>query len=404
MGTKIGRYLRLILLACGALISCKAQTVALKDPQESTVPLKKLEVGAEQFFQYEKYLKGKRVGLVVNQTSIVGPSQTHLLDTLLGRKINIVKIFSPEHGFRGNAEAGEKVANDKDGKTGLPIISLYGSNKKPSKESLLDVDVLIFDIQDVGARFFTYISTMHYAIQACAEYGKTLIVLDRPNPNGHYVAGPVLDLKFKSFIGMHPIPIVHGLTVAELAQMINGERWLDSNRNCNLVVVPVKNYDHKTPYNLPIKPSPNLPNAQSILLYPTLCLFEGTAISSGRGTDKPFQIFGGPDAALGTFTFTPIGIAGVAKNPMHENKLCYGKDLTASREKFTLKYLIECYEKSADKEHFFIPFFSKLAGNDVLAKQIKAGESEEAITQSWAKELEVYKSKRKKYLLYKDFE
>lgn len=404
MGTKIGRYLRLILLACGALMSCKAQTVALKDPQESTVPLKKLEVGAEQFFQYEKYLKGKRVGLVVNQTSIVGPSQTHLLDTLLGRKINIVKIFSPEHGFRGNAEAGEKVANDKDGKTGLPIISLYGSNKKPSKESLLDVDVLIFDIQDVGARFFTYISTMHYAIQACAEYGKTLIVLDRPNPNGHYVAGPVLDLKFKSFIGMHPIPIVHGLTVAELAQMINGERWLDSNRNCNLVVVPVKNYDHKTPYNLPIKPSPNLPNAQSILLYPTLCLFEGTAISSGRGTDKPFQIFGGPDAALGTFTFTPIGIAGVAKNPMHENKLCYGKDLTASREKFTLKYLIECYEKSADKEHFFIPFFSKLAGNDVLAKQIKAGESEEAITQSWAKELEVYKSKRKKYLLYKDFE
>ncbi len=404
MGTKIGRYLRLILLFCGALMSCKAQTVALKDSQESTVPIKKLEVGAEQFFQYEKYLKGKRVGLVVNQTSVVGPSQTHLLDTLLSRKINIVKIFSPEHGFRGNAEAGEKVANDKDAKTGLPIISLYGSNKKPSKESLLDVDVLIFDIQDVGARFFTYISTMHYAMQACAEYGKTLIVLDRPNPNGHYVAGPVLDLKFKSFIGMHPIPIVHGLTVAELAQMINGERWLDSNRNCNLVVIPVKNYDHKTPYNLPIKPSPNLPNAQSILLYPTLCLFEGTAVSSGRGTDKPFQIFGGPDAALGTFTFTPIGIAGVAKNPMHENKLCYGKDLTASREKFTLKYLIECYEKSTDKEHFFIPFFSKLAGNDVLAKQIKAGKSEEAITQSWAKELEVYKSKRKKYILYKDFE
>ena len=404
METKIMRYFKLICLACFAFLSCKAQTIAIKDFSDLPQPVKTVEVGAVHFFHYEKHLKGKRVALLVNQTSVVGNSNTHLLDTLLKRKINIVKIFSPEHGFRGNAEAGEKVANNKDDKTGLPIISLYGSNKMPSKESLQDVDVLIFDIQDVGARFFTYISTMHYAMQACAAYGKTFIVLDRPNPNGHYVAGPVLDLKFKSFVGMHPIPIVHGLTVGELAMMINGEHWLDSNRTCSLIVVPAKNYHHKMDYILPVKPSPNLPNTQSILLYPTLCLFEGTTISSGRGTDKPFQIFGAPDSALGTYTFTPISIVGVAKNPMHENKLCYGQDLSASKEKFTLKYLIECYQKSTDKEHFFIPFFSKLAGNDILAKQIKAGESPESIMQSWVADVENYKLKRKKYLLYKDFE
>lgn len=369
-----------------------------RSKDNSTMP------GADQFLHYEKYLRGKRVALLLNQTSVLSKSNTHLLDFLISKKINVIKIFSPEHGFRGKADAGEKISNDKDLKTGLPIISLYGNSKKPTKEALADIDILLFDIQDVGARFYTYISTMHYAMQACADNNKQMIILDRPNPNGYYVAGPILDLKYKSFVGMHPIPIVHGLTVGELALMINGENWLDSNRKCSLVVIPVKNYHHKMRYQLPVKPSPNLPNAQSILLYPSLCLFEGTTISVGRGTSKPFQIIGAPDSCLGKFSFTPQSTLGAAKNPMYEGKVCYGIDLSNSIQTFTLKYLIDFYKNSNNKDTFFNNFFPKLIGNNTLAQQIKNGENEATISSSWNTDLKNYKIMRKKYLLYQDFE
>lgn len=386
--------------------SCFSRSQNIKEITKTRFPTAttSIMVGADQYPQYEKYLKGKKVALLVNQTSALSNTKTHLLDFLISKKVNVVKIFSPEHGFRGVADAGEKIANDKDSKTGLPIISLYGKSKKPTKEALENVDVLLFDIQDVGARFYTYISTMHYAMQACADNNKQMIILDRPNPNGYYVAGPILDLKYKSFVGMHPIPIVHGLTVGELALMINRENWLDSTRKCNLVVIPVKNYHHKMRYELPIKPSPNLPNAQSILLYPSLCLFEGTTISVGRGTNKPFQIIGAPDSLLGKFTFTPQSTIGAAKNPMYEGKVCYGIDLSNTQQTFTLKYLIDFYKNSTDKDAFFNNFFSKLIGNSTVAQQIKNGESESAISTSWNADLIAYKIKRKKYLLYKDFE
>ncbi|HEY8399691.1 MAG TPA: DUF1343 domain-containing protein, partial [Cytophagaceae bacterium] len=311
--------------------------------------LDKIITGAEQLEQYLSLLKNKNVALVVNQTSVVG--KTHLVDTLLSLGIKVRKIFSPEHGFRGDADAGERVNNEIDAKTGLPIVSLYGNNKKPNKESLKDVDIVIFDIQDVGVRFFTYISTMHYIMEACAENNKKVLILDRPNPNGHYVDGPVLDLKHKSFVGMHPIPIVHGLTVGELAMMINGEKWLDSGRTCDLQVIKVKNYDHKKRYSLPVKPSPNLPNDLSIQLYPHLCLFEGTTLSVGRGTEFPFQVVGHPNKAYGTFQFTPKSIPGMAKSPLHENKVCYGIDLrslSGEESGFQLKYIMELYNKSPE--------------------------------------------------------
>ncbi|MFN0049811.1 MAG: exo-beta-N-acetylmuramidase NamZ domain-containing protein [Cytophagales bacterium] len=352
---------------------------------------------------YLRLLKNKKVGLVVNQTSVV--HNTHLLDTLLASKVNIVRIFGPEHGFRGKADAGEKVNNDVDAKTGISVVSLYGKNKKPYPEQILDLDIIVFDIQDVGARFYTYISTLHYVMEACAQSHKTLIILDRPNPNGMYIDGPVLDTNFTSFVGLHPIPIVHGLTIGELARMINGEKWLKNGLQCDLEIIKCVNYTHDSTYSLPIKPSPNLPNDLSIALYPSLCLFEGTNISVARGTYFPFQAIGFPDSTFGEYYFIPQSIDGMAKEPVHIGKKCYGIDLRQAKpnHKFNLSHLIDFYNKSQNKDTFFNPFFNKLAGNDHLMQQIKAGISETKIRASWKADLARYKKTRKKYLLYTDF-
>ena len=368
---------------------------------EPELPAEKpIVVGAARFDQYLPALANKSVALTVNQTSLVEAS--HLVDTLLNQGVNIVKIFSPEHGFRGEAADGEKVEYTTDLKTGIRLVSLYGKTKKPTAGMLEDVDIVIFDIQDVGARFYTYISTMHYIMEACAEFDKELIVLDRPNPNGHYIDGPILDPQFRTFVGMHKIPIVHGLTVGELAQMINGEGWLENGVKCRLTVVKCGEYDHQKPYSLPVWPSPNLPNDQAARLYPTLCLFEGTAMSIGRGTDFPFQVIGYPDSVFGTFSFTPRSIPGVSKYPKLENKQCWGIDLRDKQGdlKFTLSYLIDAYNKFPDKEKFFIKSFTRLAGNDILQRQITEGLSEAAIKQTWQEDLNNYKKIRKKYLLY----
>lgn len=361
-----------------------------------------LKTGAEQTALYLPMLKGKTVALVVNHTSVIG--KTHLADSLITLGIKVKTIFAPEHGFRGTADAGEHVANGIDKKTGLPIVSLYGSNKKPSTTQLEGIDVVIFDIQDVGARFYTYTSTMHYVMEACAENGKEVLVLDRPNPTGHLVDGPVLDKKFASFVGLNPVPVVHGCTVGELAEMINQEGWLKNGVKANLKVIKCLNYTHSTPYTLPIAPSPNLPNLQSILLYPSICFFEGTEVSVGRGTDTQFQVIGSPNPANGTFTFTPEDKPG-AKNPPQKGKLCYGLDLTkvdARKEGFTLKYVVYFYQKATDKAKFFtnISSFDRLAGSDNLRKQLIEGKTEAEIRATWQKDLDVYKLIRKKYLLY----
>ena len=363
---------------------------------------KSLKTGAEQTNLYVSDLKGKTIALVVNHTSTIG--KTHLADSLLALGMKIKTIFAPEHGFRGTADAGEHVANGIDKKTGLPIVSLYGNNKKPSAAQLEGIEVVIFDIQDVGARFYTYTSTMHYVMEACAEQGKKLLILDRPNPNGHYVDGQVLDKKFASFVGLNPVPVVHGCTVGELAQMINGEGWLTGNKKCNVQIIKCLGYKHSTPYNPPIATSPNLPNLQSMLLYPSICFFEGTDVSVGRGTDKQFQVIGSPNLKNGTFTFMPEDKPG-AKNPPQKGKLCYGEDLSqidARKQEFTLKYIIDYYQKSDNKAKFFSSpaFFDKLAGSDTTRKQIIAGSTETQIRTSWKVGLDNYKMIRKKYLLY----
>ena len=361
-------------------------------------------VGAERAELYLPLLQGKRIGLVGNQTSILPQSNNkHVVDFLLENGIQVKKVFVPEHGFRGTADAGEKVDNSMDTKTGLPIVSLYGNNKKPSAEQIKDLDIVIFDLQDVGTRFFTYISTMHYVMEACAEQGKKMIIFDRPNPNGGYIDGPMLKPGFESFVGMHNIPIVHGLTVGELAKMINGEKWLKGGQTVDLEVIPVENWSHDQAYNLPIKPSPNLPNDLSIKLYPSTCLFEGTVVSLGRGTYFPFQVYGYPDPKFGDFTFTPVSIDGMSKTPPHQDQLCYGRDLRAEsmNHQFTLGYLLEAYHKSEMKEKFFNNYFNTLVGTDELKKQILAGESEAEIRESWKAGHEVYKEKREKYLIYK---
>ncbi|MDX5348123.1 MAG: DUF1343 domain-containing protein [Hymenobacteraceae bacterium] len=357
-------------------------------------------VGAARMEEYVPLLQGKRVAMVVNHTSLV--DYTHLVDTLLQQNVQIKKIFAPEHGFRGDADAGMHVHNSTDIKTGLPIISLYGKNKKPTPEQVKDIDVLVFDIQDVGARFYTYISTMHYVMEAAAENNKQVLILDRPNPNGDYVDGPVLEPEFVSFVGMHPIPIVHGLTVGELALMINGEGWLAGGLKADVRVIPVQGYTHQTPYSVPVKPSPNLPNDLSIQLYPSLCLFEGTNVSVGRGTATPFQIAGSPLYQIKTFYFTPQSIPGAAINPPYQGQVCYGLDLTnlADAPNFTLAYLIELYQNSALKDKFFNSFFEKLAGNAQLRRQITEGIPEEAIRQTWEPKLSEYKQLRQRYLLY----
>lgn len=366
-------------------------------------------MGSERFSAYADDLKGKRVGLVINQTSMV--QQEHLLDFLLRQSVDVKAVFAPEHGFRGTADAGAHVKSGIDPGTGVPIISLYGSNKKPTAEQIKNLDVLIFDIQDVGARFYTYISTLHYVMEAAAENNKPVIVLDRPNPNGHYVDGPVLEKAFTSFVGMHPIPIVHGMTIGEYARMINGQKWLSGGLECRLKVVEMENYDHQTPYAPPVKPSPNLPNLHSIYLYPSLCFFEGTPLSVGRGTGHPFQLWGHPDMTIQDTSFTPQSMPGATSPPLLA-KRSFGKAYTTQsleelREmKFSLQPILEAYQYYKGVAPFFNKdlFFNKLAGTDQLKSQIEAGLTEEEIRISWQEKLNAFKQMRKQYLLYPDFE
>lgn len=360
-----------------------------------------IKTGAEQLDLLLPSIQGKRVAFLVNHTAVIG--RTHLVDSLQKRGVDIKKILSPEHGFRGNADAGETVTDGVDTKTGLPVISLYGNNKKPTAEQLSDIDIVIFDIQDVGVRFFTYISSLHYLMEACAENGKKLIVLDRPNPNGSYVDGPVLEPEQKSFVGMHPIPIVHGLTIGEFAQMINGEGWLEGGKKCELEVVKLKNWKHADAYSLAIRPSPNLPNDHAIGMYPSTCLFEGTVLSIGRGTQNPFELVGHPDLKNQPFSFTPVAIDGMDKNPKLGNQVCYGLDLRPEKLKkqVSLQHLIDLYQAFPDKENFFISYFDKLAGNKILKDQIRSGMTEQQIRETWKSGVDAFKAKRKKYLLYK---
>jgi len=369
---------------------------------------KEMLTGAERTSYYLPLLKGKNIGLVVNQTSIIG--KVHLVDSLIQLGLNVKKIFAPEHGFRGNADAGEKISDSKDAKTGVPIISIYGSKKAPEKADLEGIDILIIDIQDVGTRFYTYISTLHYVMLSCADNNVPLIVFDRPNPNGHFIDGPMLDLAYQSFVGMHPIPVVHGMTIGEYAQMINGENWLEVNKRTNLQVVSCLNYKHSDIYNLPIPPSPNLPNMRSIYLYPSICYFEGTQISLGRGTNKQFQVLGAPNLNAGDFTFTPEPKPG-AMNPPQLGKLCRGMDLSGLQElqikakkTIDLSYLIQIYRDYPDKESFFLPgmFFDKLAGSSKLREMIQSGYSEQQIKDTWQPGLNQFKKLRKKYLIYED--
>ena len=419
------RFLSLLVLFV-AFIACgsESQTSAAPDTAPDTltgIPVEEplycnasVTVGAALMTEYLPLLEGKKVAVVGNQSSMIGT--THLVDSLKSRGVNVVKVFSPEHGFRGDADAGEKVSSETDAKTGLPIISLYGSNKKPTAEQLADIDILLFDIQDVGARFYTYISTLHYVMEAAAENKKQIIVLDRPNPNGHYVDGPVLNPKYKSFVGMHPIPVVHGMTIGEYAQMINGESWLAGGAKADLKVIKCSGWDHTKYYELPIAPSPNLKNMTAIYLYPGLCFFEGTVVSIGRGTDLPFQVIGHPKMKAAEqehlYSFKPMPNAAAA-HPVLEGQLCFGYDLSKTdvkefraKRKIDLSYLLEFYTKLNLGAAYFLKsnFINNLAGTDQLKAQIIAGKTLEEIEASWQTELNVFKEKRKAYLLYADFE
>jgi uncharacterized protein YbbC (DUF1343 family) len=360
-----------------------------------------VRVGAADTSAYFPLIKNKKIGLVVNQTSVT--DGVHLVDFLWERGFKISLIFAPEHGFRGKADAGEKVANEKDPKTGIPIVSLYGKNYKPTKEQAEACDIFLFDIQDVGARFYTYISTMHYVMQSCAENGKTFVVLDRPNPNISVIDGPVLDtVNLRSFVGMHPIPVLHGLTVGELALMIVGEKWLNTKENCRLHVVPCKNYTRTTEYILPVKPSPNLPNPRSINLYASLCLLEGTPVSMGRGTDFPFQVYGHPDFRTKNFSFTPEPNEG-NKKPLFSGQICYGKDWRERDERkffFSLFPVMNAYEELGKPNVFFTSFFDKLIGDAEIKKLIEAGKSEDEIRLRWKNDVEKFIGLRQKYLIY----
>jgi uncharacterized protein YbbC (DUF1343 family) len=400
-----------ILVGCWQIQTSCAQTKSVSS--KSTEIL----TGADQTEKYLSLLAGKNVAIFANPTSVIG--KTHLLDTLMASKINVVIIFGPEHGFRGKANAGEHVNNDVDAKTGIPVISLYGDHKKPTAADLKNVDVMLFDIQDVGVRYYTFISSLQYYLEAAIENEKEMIILDRPNPNGFYVDGPVLDTAFKSFVGMQPVPIVYGLTVGEYSKMLLGEKWLDkkcypipSNSKFKISIVPCKNYTHDSKYNLPVHPSPNLKEMQSIYLYPSICFYEGTVMSEGRGTDKPFQIFGHPTLPSNLFSFTPNPNEG-AKSSKCFNQVCYGWNLTGSKEdvlksidnKIQIKYLLEAYKLFPGKDSFFLKnnFFNKLAGNNILMQQIKDGKSETEIRKSWEPKLATFRAIRKKYLLYTDF-
>lgn len=360
----------------------------------------KLKVGAERLEIYVPFLKNKSTAVIANATSRIGDE--HLVDALLGKDIKIRKVFAPEHGFRGQKDAGETINDEIDTKTGLPIYSLYGRQKKPSAELLSDVDIMVFDIQDVGVRFYTYLSTLHYVMEACAENDIPLILLDRPNPNGFYIDGPVLKPEFASFVGLHPVPLVYGMTIGEYGRMINGEGWLKGGIKCDLTVVKIEGYTRETRYDLPVKPSPNLPNMKSVYLYPSLALFEGTAVSIGRGTDTPFQLIGHPDYG-GSYEFTPKPTPG-AMRPKLEGKTCRGVDLreASAPDQLSLNWLITFYQALSDKEDFFLQnnFFNRLAGEDRLMQQIKDGKNEAEIKASWQPNLQAFKAMRESYLLY----
>jgi uncharacterized protein YbbC (DUF1343 family) len=396
----ITRTLWLLSLVINIQCSPKPASSANQTAGKNDDPAITVQVGADQLDVLLPRLQNKNVALVVNHTSLVG--DTHLADTLMSSGVVVKKVFAPEHGFRGAAADGEKISDGFDAQTGLPIVSLYGANRKPTPEQLADVDLVIFDIQDVGTRFYTYISTMHYVMEACAEQGRKMIVLDRPNPNGHYIDGPMRVPELQSFVGMHPIPVVHGLTVGELAGMINGEGWLANGLKCDVEIIPVKNWTHEDFYSLPVKPSPNLPNDQAVRLYPSLCLFEGTVISVGRGTEIPFLVIGNPEFRDLPFSFTPRSIPGMSTYPPHENKTCYGLDLrnVDVKPRIDLKYLLDFYQKYPDKEKFFTASFDRLAGTPVLKEQIKKGLTEEQIRKTWQEDLATYREMRKKYLLY----
>ena len=406
------KYSLIFIFAFFLLLSCKSQTSEAPKVEETIINSQPtirqaLFTGAQQTTKYFPLLLGKNLALVVNQTSTI--KDIHLVDTLVQSGIKVSKIFAPEHGFRGTADAGERVKNGKDDKTGIPLISLYGKRKKPYPEDLANIDMVVFDIQDVGARFYTYISTMTYVMEACAEQNIPVLILDRPNPNGHFVDGPILEEKHSSFVGLHPVPVIHGMTVGEYAQMVNGEKWLKNGIQCEITVIPCTAYDHEEFYELPIKPSPNLPNMRSIYLYPSLCFFEGTTVNAGRGTEKQFQVFGDPKSTIGNYDYTPISMPG-AKYPKHEGKNCNGYDLSnleliylQKQSKLNLTYLLDFYQNFPDKENFFLAnnFFDKLAGTDKLRKAIIAGKTEAEIRASWEKGLEDYREMREKYLLYR---
>jgi uncharacterized protein YbbC (DUF1343 family) len=424
------KYLLILFGVCSALMVA-AQKKATKHPPESG----RIQPGAERLDVYLPLLKGKNIGVFANQTSMVG--KTHLVDTLMKLGVSIKVIFGPEHGFRGTADAGEKLGSSTDEKTGVPVISLYGNKRRPSQEDVKDVDILVFDIQDVGVRFYTFISSLEEFINAAFEYGKPLMILDRPNPNGFYVDGPVLEAKYRSFIGMQPVPVVYGMTMGEYAMMLAGERWLSEKANAryeyyrraqnkppdtpfHFLVIKCGNYDHKSKYVLPVKPSPNLPEIQSVYWYPSTCYFEGTVLSEGRGTDKPFQIFGHPSLPKNLYRFKPGSREG-ATEPKLKDQVCYGWNLGGKPEqvlkkingRIQLSYLLRAYRLFPDKENFFIKpksgnmdeaFFNKLAGNSNLMRQLRSGASEEEIRKSWEPGLKAFKKIRKKYLLYADFD
>jgi uncharacterized protein YbbC (DUF1343 family) len=371
-------------------------------------PAKVIITGADQTQLYLNYLKGRNIAMVVNQTSIIGKRQIASADSLLKLGVGIKKIFGPEHGFRGNASNGATVDDAIDAKTGLPVVSLYGKHFKPTVADLKGIDLVIFDIQDIGARFYTYISTLHYVMEACAENNVEMMILDRPNPNCYSVDGPILDSAYKSFVGMHPIPITHGMTIGEYAQMINGEGWLANHVKCKLKIIKVANYTHASAYILPVNPSPNINTAQSVLLYPSVCLFEGTTLSLGRGTMIPFQVVGHPLLkGKYSFSFKPVSIAGMSEDPPQNNQVCYGIDLQKyntdiikASGRINLAWLLDMYRVFPDKAHFFNAYFTKLVGTEQLRKQIEAGKTEAEIRQSWEPALSKYKIMRKKYLLY----
>ncbi|HEV7782294.1 MAG TPA: DUF1343 domain-containing protein [Chitinophagaceae bacterium] len=401
----------LSLILIGTVISyCSPLQNTSQDP---VVPKKEIRTGAEQTEKYLPYLKGKRVAMMANQTSIIG--KTHLVDSLQSLGVNIVKVFGPEHGFRGNASAGEHIADEKDPATGIPIISLYGAKNRPSKEDLADIDILIYDLQDVGCRFYTNINALSRLMEACYESGKEILILDRPNPNGYLVDGPILDMKYKSGIGMFPLPMSHGLTVAEFAEMANGEGWLKDKVKCALKIIPVENYDHEMPYTLPVKPSPNLNTQQSILLYPSTCMFEGVYLNHGRGTYFPFTVIGSPELkGIYDFSYTPTGIKGMAETPLFMNEVCYGLDLRnydtellRKSKKINIQWIMGLYKAHPHKEKFFDSKLSRQmnnieiqTGSGLFRQQIIDGVPEKEIRASWEPGLSDYKQMRKKYLLY----